>query len=126
MSKTLYVVQEGKSNEEVAKAIPAVLHSNPTATVAELAEAVGAPEHQIQHVLDAYVPSGEKIGPGQGGGWLADDVAVNSGARIERPAPQELGYRWPDGSHREIPFDEKDAEHREEMGLDALEGGDDS
>lgn len=58
---------------ELAEKIRFELEINPTRTVKQLSEVVGAPDYDIERVLDECLVHDDKTitheGPGKGGGW---------------------------------------------------------
>lgn len=109
-----------KKLDKLAKRIYDKLQDDPRATVPQLAEELDVEEDDVAYILHSYfvedgVPRHD--GPGQGGGWVGNEVREQLMERLE---PEFLGYRWPDGSLKEEAFDEGNNEHRAAVGLAPL------
>lgn len=99
--------------DELALKVKEAYAENPHLTVNLAASHIGDCSVQdVVTVLDEYVVTDdgvEHVGAGQGGGWAPSIVPEFE--------PTMIGWRWPDQSIREIPFDIDDPEHREAMGV---------
>jgi hypothetical protein len=105
-------------HDELATQIRSALAINPTMTVNLLASQLETTVQDVAFVLDEFFcheKSIEHVGPGQGGGWIDEEI------RAELVKPEEplfIGYRWPDGSvNTTTPFDITNDEHRSAVGL---------
>lgn len=108
-----------EERDELAGKILVELTAVPTLVISSLAYRLDSEERDIQYVLDSYeVIDGVPVhnGPGQGGSWLPEEHRAQM-VPVVATDDEEIGYRWPDGSLRDMPFDIGNAEHRAEFNL---------
>jgi hypothetical protein len=93
----------------IARELKELLSHDAGLEVSQLAEEIGVSQEDVAHVLDTYAPTEdgvEQVGVGRGGGWVNIDAARKAGALVGLIplAPEDIGYRWPDGELREEPY----------------------
>lgn len=110
---------------QLAQEIAAAYLEDPTLTIEQIGERIEGAEHQdVVFILNEFTgKAGEAVyvGQGQGGNWIPEEVRVTLVDEVAGD-PNVIGYRWPDGSLREEPFDLKNADHLAEMGIQAPVG----
>jgi hypothetical protein len=93
---------------ELALVLKEVYSINPHLTINIAASQIGnCTVQEVEAVLDEYLVTEdgvEHIGPGQGGGWAPS-------VKPEFTEPEFIGYRWPDLTLQDIPFDINNKDH---------------
>lgn len=83
-------------------------------SIPEIMEATGATEEEVVDVLNNYTVAVDGIlehAPGQGGGWLPEEIAEQYRTDGSVEEASFIGYRWPDGELRDEIFDKDNPEH---------------
>lgn len=122
--------QENKNRRDrfyqLAQEIASAYLVDPTLTIEQIGEQIEGAEHQdVVFILNEFSVNedGEAVhvGQGRGGNWIPEEVRVSLVSEVGGD-PKDIGYRWPDASLREGPFDIENEDHRAEMGIQAPMG----
>jgi hypothetical protein len=94
--------------DALASQILSLVTETPTITVTRVAEVLGVAPTLAGEVIDSYLVTAgipTWVGRGQGGGWIPEDIRMTL-VTGNSQNPTQIGYRWPDGSLHEHPYEE--------------------